>query len=118
MPRGKLWQAHEDAALRELLKDEVPGDDMSGWDLIAAAGGRGCGLDVGIAVGIAVGIDVGIAVGLDVGLDDGIDVGLDDSIAVGLEVGVDEDESRHIGAEPQSRRRRTSDSEGEREGLA
>ena len=29
MPRGKLWQAHEDAALRELLKDEVPGDDMS-----------------------------------------------------------------------------------------
>ena len=21
MPRGKLWQAHEDAALRELLKD-------------------------------------------------------------------------------------------------
>jgi hypothetical protein len=35
MPRGKLWQAHEDAALRELLKDEVPGDDMSGWDLIA-----------------------------------------------------------------------------------
>ena len=62
---------------------------------------------------LAVGIDVGIAVGLDVGLDDGIDVGLDDGIAVGLE-----DESRHIGAEPQSRRRRTSDSEGEREGLA
>ena len=65
-----------------------------------------------------VGIDVGIAVGIDVGLDDGIDVGLDDSIAVGLEVGLDEDESRHIGAEPQSRRRRTSDSEGAREGLA
>ena len=37
--------------------------------------------------------------GLDVGLDDGIDVGLDDGIAVGLEVGLDEDESRHIGAE-------------------
>ena len=57
-------------------------------------------------------------INIDVGLDDGIDVGLDDSIAVGLEVGLDEDESRHIGAEPQSRRRRTSDSEGEREGLA
>ena len=71
------------------------------------------GIDVGLDVGIAVGIDVGIAVGLDVGLDDGIDVGLDDGIAVGLE-----DESRHIGAEPQSRRRRTSDSEGAREGLA
>ena len=71
------------------------------------------GIDVGLDVGLAVGIDVGIAVGLDVGLDDGIDVGLDDGIAVGLE-----DESRHIGAEPQSRRRRTSDSEGAREGLA
>ena len=76
------------------------------------------GIDVGLDVGLAVGIDVGIAVGLDVGLDDGIDVGLDDGIAVGLEVGLDADESRHIGAEPQSRRRRTSDSEGEREGLA
>ena len=71
------------------------------------------GIDVGLDVGLAVGIAVGIAVGLDVGFDDGIEVGLDDGIAVGLE-----DESRHIGAEPQSRRRRTSDSEGAREGLA
>ena len=69
------------------------------------------GIDVGLDVGLAVGIDVGIAVGLDVGLDDGIDVGLEED---GMRV----DESRHIGAEPQSRRRRTSDSEGAREGLA
>ena len=34
MPRGKTWQPHEDAALRELLENGLP-DDVPGWERIA-----------------------------------------------------------------------------------